>query len=135
MLLSDDWNGAIYRITYGKAKVAWPLTQAAGRGVLAPGLFYSNSLIMRPVHLAPRIAAAAIFSSVSFSRCSARQSPNALAPCLACHGESGQSETPRSASAGGQPAPYLLIQLYMFREQQRASPEKKMIRWSRSCRR
>jgi glucose/arabinose dehydrogenase len=22
MLLSDDWNGAIYRITYGKAKVA-----------------------------------------------------------------------------------------------------------------
>ena len=22
MLVSDDWNGAIYRITYGKAKVA-----------------------------------------------------------------------------------------------------------------
>ena len=22
MLISDDWNGAIYRITYGKAKVA-----------------------------------------------------------------------------------------------------------------
>ena len=22
MLLSDDWNGAIYRITYGKAQVA-----------------------------------------------------------------------------------------------------------------
>jgi hypothetical protein len=22
MLLSDDWNGAIYRISYGKAKVA-----------------------------------------------------------------------------------------------------------------
>ncbi len=22
MLLSDDWNGAIYRITYGKARTA-----------------------------------------------------------------------------------------------------------------
>jgi cytochrome c553 len=47
------------------------------------------------------------------------------APCLACHGESGQSETPEIPSLGGQPAPYLLIQLYMFREQQRAAPEKK----------
>ena len=28
-------------------------------------------------------------------------------------------------SLGGQPAPYLLIQLYLFREQQRASPAKK----------
>jgi cytochrome c553 len=47
------------------------------------------------------------------------------APCLACHGESGQSETPEIPSLGGQPAPYLLIQLYLFRENQRASPVKK----------
>jgi cytochrome c553 len=47
------------------------------------------------------------------------------APCLACHGQSGQSQTEGVPSLGGQPAPYLLIQLYMFREQQRASPEKK----------
>lgn len=46
-------------------------------------------------------------------------------PCLACHGESGQSETPNVPSLGGQPAPYLLIQLYLFREQQRASSLKK----------
>jgi cytochrome c553 len=42
------------------------------------------------------------------------------APCLACHGEKGQSETPDIPSLGGQPAPYLLIQLYLFREKQRA---------------
>ena len=47
------------------------------------------------------------------------------APCLACHGESGQSETPVVPSLGGQPAPYLLIQLYLFREKQRASSFKK----------
>ncbi len=41
------------------------------------------------------------------------------APCLACHGEKGQSETPEVPSLGGQPAPYLLIQLYLFREKQR----------------
>ena len=47
------------------------------------------------------------------------------APCLACHGERGQSETPQIPSLGGQPAPFLLIQLYLFRENQRASPSKK----------
>jgi cytochrome c553 len=41
------------------------------------------------------------------------------APCLACHGEKGQSETPEIPSLGGQTAPYVLIQLYLFREKQR----------------
>ena len=42
-----------------------------------------------------------------------------VAPCLACHGEKGQSENPKIPSLGGQTAPYLLIQLYLFREKQR----------------
>ena len=42
-----------------------------------------------------------------------------VAPCLTCHGENGQSENPDVPSLGGQPAPYLLIQLYLFREKQR----------------
>jgi cytochrome c553 len=46
------------------------------------------------------------------------------APCLACHGESGQWQTQGVPSLGGQPAPYLLIQLYLFREQQRAAAKK-----------
>jgi cytochrome c553 len=42
-----------------------------------------------------------------------------LAPCLACHGETGTSQTPEVPSLGGQPADFLLIQLYQFREKQR----------------
>jgi cytochrome c553 len=42
-----------------------------------------------------------------------------LPACLACHGEQGRSETENVPSLGGQPAPYLLIQLYMFREKLR----------------
>jgi cytochrome c553 len=42
-----------------------------------------------------------------------------MAPCLACHGEKGVSATPEVPSLGGQTAPYLLIQLYLFREKQR----------------
>jgi cytochrome c553 len=42
-----------------------------------------------------------------------------LAACGACHGEHGQSQMPEIPSLGGQPAPYLLIQLYLFREKQR----------------
>jgi cytochrome c553 len=42
------------------------------------------------------------------------------APCLACHGEHGQSQTENTPSLGGQNAPYALIQLFMFREKLRA---------------
>jgi cytochrome c553 len=43
-----------------------------------------------------------------------------LAPCLACHGEAGQSSLPEVPSLGAQPAPYILIQLYLFRGRQRS---------------
>jgi cytochrome c553 len=42
-----------------------------------------------------------------------------VAPCLACHGENGQSENPEVPSLGAEPAAYVLIQLYLFREKQR----------------
>jgi cytochrome c553 len=42
-----------------------------------------------------------------------------IAPCLACHGENGQSQTENTPSLGGQQAPYALIQLFMFREKLR----------------
>ena len=40
-------------------------------------------------------------------------------PCFACHGENGQSQTEITPSLGAQQRPYLLIQLYMFREKLR----------------
>lgn len=42
-----------------------------------------------------------------------------MAPCLACHGERGQSAVPEVPSLGAQTSPYLLIQLFMFREKLR----------------
>jgi cytochrome c553 len=45
-----------------------------------------------------------------------------LATCVACHGEEGRSQTPDVPSLGGQPAPYILIQLFMFRERLRVAP-------------
>lgn len=42
-----------------------------------------------------------------------------LAPCLACHGETGQSAIPEVPSLGAQPAFYVTIQLFMFRERMR----------------
>src|SRR6202040_3862176 len=42
------------------------------------------------------------------------------APCLACHGERGQSETENTPSLGAQQPPYAMIQLFMFREKLRA---------------
>jgi len=42
-----------------------------------------------------------------------------LTTCYACHGERGQSFNPDTPSLGAQPSPYLLIQLYLFREKLR----------------
>ena len=42
-----------------------------------------------------------------------------LAPCVACHGERGESLLPEVPSLGAQPAFYLSIQLLMFRERLR----------------
>jgi len=42
-----------------------------------------------------------------------------LAPCLAYHGAKGQSEQPEVPSLGAQPAFYVVVQLYMFRERLR----------------
>lgn len=41
------------------------------------------------------------------------------AACVACHGENGNSRTENIPSLAGHPAPYLVIQLILFREQQR----------------
>jgi cytochrome c553 len=47
------------------------------------------------------------------------QSRQRLAPCLACHGENGQSAQSEVPSLGAQPAFYVMVQLYMFRERLR----------------
>jgi cytochrome c553 len=44
-----------------------------------------------------------------------------LPTCLACHGETGQSNAPEIPSLGAQMSPYVLIQLYLFREKQRVN--------------
>jgi cytochrome c553 len=66
-----------------------------------------------------RIVAAAVFALILSQPLAAETLAERAAPCLACHGEKGVSETPDIPSLGGQPAPYLLIQLYLFREKQR----------------
>jgi cytochrome c553 len=55
------------------------------------------------------------------SSASAQKFEDRIAPCLACHGERGQSETENTPSLGGQQAPYALIQLFMFREKLRTN--------------
>jgi cytochrome c553 len=65
-----------------------------------------------------KTAMALAFASIAASA-SAETLAERAAPCLACHGEKGQSETENIPSLGGQQAPYALIQLFMFREKLR----------------
>jgi cytochrome c553 len=64
---------------------------------------------------------AAIALALLASSASAQKFEERIAPCLACHGERGQSETENTPSLGGQQAPYALIQLFMFRDKLRTN--------------
>jgi len=73
-----------------------------------------------PMQILPKFTAAlATLWFFAMAPAAAQTLTERAAPCLACHGEKGVSETPDIPSLGGQPAPYLLIQLYLFREKQR----------------
>jgi cytochrome c553 len=66
-----------------------------------------------------RRSLALIFSFWAAFPATAASLAERMEPCLACHGERGQSENPEVPSLGAQPAGYSLIQLYLFREKQR----------------
>ena len=68
-----------------------------------------------------RTAAVAAIVSAGALPALAAEPPEKLAPCLACHGADGQSQTENVPSLGGQVAPYSLIQLVMFREKMRVA--------------
>ena len=69
-------------------------------------------------------AALAVLSGLAFGADSVEAR---LAPCLACHGEKGQSANPGVPSLGAQPAFYVTLQLFMFREKLRVvGPKNKM---------
>ena len=60
---------------------------------------------------------------------SAQSVSEKLPTCLACHGESGTSQTENVPSLGAQNSPYALIQLFMFREGLRtADPMNEMMK-------
>jgi len=80
---------------------------------------------MHIVNVTCGIAAAMALACAASQPLSAETFAERVAPCLACHGEKGQSENPEVPSLGGQQAPYVLIQLFMFREKQRSSLIKK----------
>jgi cytochrome c553 len=66
-----------------------------------------------------RSLAVAVLISLAALPVAAATFEERLAPCLACHGEQGQSAIPEVPSLGAQPAFYVTIQLYMFRERMR----------------
>jgi cytochrome c553 len=66
-----------------------------------------------------RLLLVVMLSLATASLLRAQSFQDRVAPCLVCHGEKGQSETPEVPSLGAQQAPYTLIQLYLFRERMR----------------
>jgi cytochrome c553 len=76
--------------------------------------------LQNPIFRGPvsRLAVAALVCLAALP-VSAASLDQRLAPCLACHGEKGQSTVAEVPSLGAQPTFYVTIQLYMFRERLR----------------
>jgi cytochrome c553 len=66
------------------------------------------------------LIALALLLGLLTSSATAQPPQERLALCRACHGEAGQSQMPEVPSLGGQPAFYVMVQIYMFRERMRA---------------
>ena len=62
-----------------------------------------------PTFITRHLLAAAALIFAAGQTLAAETLAERAAPCLACHGASGQSETPEIPSLGGQTAPYMLI--------------------------
>ena len=88
-----------------------------GRGRSASDLYSRHGNFLARCQRAA-LAALAYLGAVTLAA-AAEPFADRVAPCLACHGEQGQSSLPEVPSLGGQPAPYSLIQLYLFRGRQR----------------
>jgi cytochrome c553 len=65
-----------------------------------------------------RSAVAALSLAVA-TNASAVSLEERLPMCLSCHGEKGTSDNAEIPSLGAQMSPYVLIQIYLFREKQR----------------
>ena len=65
--------------------------------------------------------AASAAALIAGTLCAFADPSEKLAPCLACHGATGQSEVENVPSLGAQVAPYSVIQLFMFREKLRVA--------------
>jgi cytochrome c553 len=78
--------------------------------------------------VAPLLAVAALVFGLA-EPLAAQPEAERLAPCLACHGANGQSQTADVPSLGGQPVFYLTVQLLMFREGMRvAAPMNELLK-------
>ena len=113
LLVSDDYAGAVYRVTYGGSKVAAPLSVRprrvqGGRG-LRRGALHCHRRRRRW-----SVTGAALAAGGGLTRGAARAVPRL--PWRA--GPIG--DMPEVPSLGAQPAFYVMVQLYMFREKLRA---------------
>ena len=66
-------------------------------------------------------AAGAMLAGLAVLPAAAQSLAERMPTCLACHGEQGQSQIAETPSLGAQPAFYVMVQLFMFREKLRVT--------------
>jgi cytochrome c553 len=125
LLISDDWNGAVWRLSYANAAVARAgdrhHTRLAGPSRGRRTALGCLSLIQLGECGVRRAVFALVLGFVAVLPAAAQVVNERLPTCLACHGENGQSQNPGVPSLGAQQAYYVTVQLLMFRDRMRVA--------------
>jgi cytochrome c553 len=95
------------------------MTSAGGAGTLARGPRCHPIRSITRDHTMRGALVAAMLVGATLLPARAQTIEEKAAPCLACHGEKGTSETENTPSLGAQQSQYTLIQIFMFREKLR----------------
>src|ERR1035437_3718902 len=90
-------------------------------GALGRSRLFCMMPVPKTIEFSWRLAVAGLLACAVSTPLAAETFSERMAPCVACHGENGQSENPDTPSLGGQTAPYALIQLYLFRSEEHTS--------------
>ena len=72
---------------------------------------------------AAAILAAALSLFPAWAALAADEVPRKAEACIVCHGPGGNSTDPAMSSLAGQPAQFVSMQLYLFREGNRKDPQ------------
>ncbi len=123
MLVSDDFAGAVYRISYGNSSDQRATGAAVRRGLSLVRSIFNVALLFWPA----RALAIALLAASPALAGDAAAGKQKAAMCAVCHGLNGIAKNPDAPNLAGDNANYIMKQLHAFKNGDRKDPQMSII--------